>query len=137
MINGGRRSNRRSGRSTDAIKFAREQRKGANEFAQRMWQIVRDRRCRGLKIRREHPIPPYAVDFCCVSLKLVIEVDGEPHLTEEGRRHDEQRDRFLAEQGFQVIRFPGYEVVRDPVGVRGKIEEAIDERVREFPSDSE
>ena len=45
----------------------------ANEFAQDVWQMVRNRRCRGQKFRREYPIPPYTVDFCCVALKLIVQ----------------------------------------------------------------
>ena len=40
--------------------------------------MLRNRRCRGEKFWREHVIAPYTVDFCCVSLKLVVEVDP-PH----------------------------------------------------------
>ncbi len=36
------------------------------------------------KFRREVPIGPYTADFCCLELKLVIEIDGAPHLTERG-----------------------------------------------------
>ena len=90
--------------------------------------MLRNRRCRNQKFRRECPIPPYTVDFCCLDLKLIIEVDGEHHQTEEGRRHDRRRDRYLAEQGYEVVRVPGYEVLRDAAAVRRRIEEAIDER---------
>ena len=96
--------------------------------------MVRNRRCRGQKFRREYPIPPYTADFCCVALKLVIEIDGEPHTTEAGVRHDQHRDRFLIEQGYRVMRIVGYEVLRDAVGVRLRIESAIDERVKELQS---
>ena len=70
------RSTRRSRRHRDAISFARDQRARANEFAQAVWQIVRNRSCRNQKFRREYPIPPYTADFCCVALKLIVEVDG-------------------------------------------------------------
>ena len=60
---------------------------------------------RGQKFRREHPIPPYTIDFCCLALKLIVEVDGEHHQTDEGRQHDQCRDQYLAEQGYQVVRF--------------------------------
>ncbi len=80
--------NRRSRRDPEAIAFARDQRVRANELAQDVWQMIRGRRYLGQKFRREHPIPPYTFDFCCVALKLIIEVDGEPHQTDEGRQHD-------------------------------------------------
>ena len=121
--------NRKSRRDPEAIAFARDQRARANEFAKDVWQMVRNRRCRGQKFRREYPIPPYTVDFCCVTLKLVIEVDGDHHQTDEGRRRDQRRDQFLAQLGYQVLRIPGYEVLRDAAGVRQQIETAIDNRI--------
>jgi hypothetical protein len=36
----------------------------------------------------------------------------------------------LAEQGYQVVRVAGYEVLRDAAAVRRRIEQAIDERIR-------
>jgi len=72
---------RRSRREPDAIAFARDQRTRANEFANAVWQIVRHRGCRNQKFRREFPIPPYTADFCCIALKLIVEVDGEHHQT--------------------------------------------------------
>ena len=80
--------NRRLQRDPEAIQFARHQRAAANEFAQALWQMLRNRRCRNQKFCREYPIPPYTVDFCCVALKLIVEVDGEPNQTDEGRLHD-------------------------------------------------
>ena len=38
--------------------------------------IVRNRQFRNRKFRRDYPIPPYTVDFCCVALRLVVEIDG-------------------------------------------------------------
>ena len=122
-------SARHSSRDPDAIAFARDQRVRANEFAHDVWQIVRNRGCRNQKFRREYPIPPYTADFCCVALKLIVEVDGEHHQTDEGRERDKCRDRYLAEQGYTLLRIPGYQVTQDPAGVRCLIERAIDERI--------
>lgn len=128
-MNRGRLSSRVGKRDPAAIAFARDQRAVANEFANDVWQMVRSRRCRGQKFRREYPIPPYTVDFCCPALKLVIEVDGDHHQSDEGRRHDQRRDQFLARGGYQVLRIPGYEVLRDASAVRRQIEAAIDSRI--------
>ena len=120
--------NRRSRRDAAAIAFARSQRATANESAHDVWQMVRNRRCRGQKFRREHPIPPYTVDFCCVALRLIVEVDGEHHQTDEGRQHDQRRDQYLSEQGYHVVRIPGYDVLRNTAALRQQIEQAVDER---------
>ncbi len=121
---------KRSQRDPDAIAFAREQRKTANEFAADVWQMLRNRKLRGQKFRREYPIPPYTVDFCCVALKLIIEIDGVHHQSREGRAHDERRDRWLAAQGFEILRIPGFQVTQDPWAVRDRIEQAIDGRLK-------
>ena len=88
--------------------------------------MLRNRRCRNQKFRREYPIAPYTVDFCCVDLKLIIEVDGKQHQTDEGCQYDQRRDQYSAEQGYQVVRIPGYEVVRNQAAVRHLIEQTID-----------
>ena len=97
--------NRRLQRDQDAIQFARHQHTTANEFAQDVWQMPRNRRCRNQKFRREYPITPSTADFCCLDLKLIVEVDGGHHQTDEGRKFDLCRDQYLAEQGYKVLRF--------------------------------
>ena len=56
------------------------------------------------------------------------------HTTKEGKHHDQQRDWFLTEKGYRVLRIPGYEVLRDAAGVRRRIESEIDQRVKETRS---
>ncbi len=123
------RSAKRSPRDPDAIAFARDQRQQANEFANLVWEMVRNRRCRAQKFRREYPIPPYTADFCCVALKLIIEIDGEDHYTETGRKRDQCRDHFLAERGYRVLRIPGFQLLHDPTAVRLAIESEVDQRL--------
>ena len=123
--------NRKLQRDDDAIQLARNQRATANEFSQDVWQMLRNRRCRNQKFRREYPIPPYTVDFCCMALKLIVEVDGEHHPTDEGRQHDQRRDRYLVERGYHVVRILAYEVLRNAAAVRRQIERAIDERIEQ------
>jgi hypothetical protein len=67
-----------------------------------VWQWVRNRRIANQKFRREYPIPPYTADFCCVELKLILEVHGVEHFTEDGRQRDRVRDDFLESQCYRV-----------------------------------
>ena len=53
------------------------------------------------------------------------------HQTDEGRQHDQRREQSLAEQGYQAVRIPGYEVLRNAAAVRRQIEGAIDERIEQ------
>jgi very-short-patch-repair endonuclease len=127
---------RSEARSQEAIEFAKLQRATANEFSATIWQWLRNRRCHGQKFRREFPIPPYTVDFCCVELQFIVEVDivevhGQHHETNEGRMHDEQRDRFLTGLGYEVLRVKGYEVLREDSLVSKRIEDAVLKRIKE------
>ena len=103
------------------VEFAKSQRRMASDYVLIVWQWLRDRRVLGQKFRREHPVPPYTVDFFCVELGLVIEIDGQPHLTPEGIAHDRVRDRFLKSLSYKILRITGYEILRDSQSVRNQI----------------
>jgi very-short-patch-repair endonuclease len=66
-----------------------------------LWQHLRGGRLDGLKFRRQHSIPPYIADFCCIEKKLIVELDGSQHSVQA----DAARTRYLESQGWQVIRF--------------------------------
>ncbi len=99
----------------------KSQRRMASDYVLIVWQWVRDRQVLGQKFRREHPVPPYTVDFFCVELGLVIEIDGQPHLTPEGIAHDRIRGRFLKSLAYKILRIPGYEILRDSNATRDRI----------------
>jgi very-short-patch-repair endonuclease len=123
-------------RSPDAIEFARAERATANEFASTVWQWVRNRRIANQKFRREYPIPPYTADFCCVELKLILEIDGVEHFTEDGRQCDRVRDDFLESQGYRVVRIAGYDVTGEPSLCLKRIEEEVKTRMRALENPS-
>ncbi|MBQ4323176.1 MAG: endonuclease domain-containing protein [Clostridia bacterium] len=56
------------------------------------------------RFKRQQPIGPYIVDFYCPRAKLVIEIDGRQHYTEEGREQDKERSQYLESQGLHVMR---------------------------------
>jgi very-short-patch-repair endonuclease len=122
-------------RAPEAIEFARDQRATANDFARTVWQWIRNRQVRQQKFRREYPVPPYTADFCCVELKLILEVDGADHLTDAGKNHDRVRDEALARQGYRVVRISGYDVLREPGQVLARIEGCVIERMQELRVD--
>ena len=119
-------------RSPEALEFARLQRATTNEFARTVWQWVRNRQIHKQKFRREYPIPPYTADFCCVELKLILEVDGVDHFDESGRERDRVRDEFLNRQGYRVVRISGFDVLWDGSQVCEMIREQIAKRMRDL-----
>ena len=59
---------------------------------------------------RQKSIGDYIVDFYCASAKLVIELDGSGHYTEEGIEYDKQRTAILNEYGLRVLRISNTEI---------------------------
>ena len=77
------------------------------------------------RVLRQRPIDNFIVDFFCAGLKLVIEVDGASHFTDEGRDYDWEKTQILEGYGLKVLRFTNDEVLQDWEGVCRRIEEKI------------
>jgi cyclase len=65
------------------------------------------------KFRRQHPISIYITDFYCHSLKLVIEIDGNVHLLDKVKKHDEVRENDLKSFGLTVMRFTTQDISKE------------------------
>ena len=106
--------------------FARRARGTPTTTESVLWTLLRDRRLHGVKFRRQVPIGPYVADFACHALSLVIEADGGVHrLREEA---DANRDAWLAEAGYTVLRFDNTMILRNPNLVFEAIREHIQRR---------
>ncbi len=70
---------------------------------------------RGLdcKFTRQKPLGQYVADFYCASQRLVIELDGDSHYTDQALRYDAARTEALGLLGIRVIRFTNLEVMQD------------------------
>jgi very-short-patch-repair endonuclease len=98
-------------RTTESTqKRAKELRRDQTPAEQRLWAQLRRKHLYGLKFRRQHPIGRFIVDFCCISAKLVIEIDGDSHASQ--RDYDRDRTAWLKDRGYRVIRFTNREVTR-------------------------
>lgn len=82
-----------------------------------LWKHLKGKQLEGKKFRRQHSIGNYIVDFYCPSEKLVVELDGAVHFTEQGAEYDRKRTRFLNALGIRVIRFENERVFEDIEGV--------------------
>ncbi len=74
------------------------------------WALLRNRRCLGLKFRRQHVIRGFIVDFYCAEFHLVLEVDGGVHGDRAQAEFDEARSRALAHAGLRVVRIANEQV---------------------------
>jgi len=79
-----------------------------------LWDLLRGRKFKGLKFRRQHPLYThynrkdekhyYYADFYCAELRLVIEIDGPIHSTRLD--YDRIRDARMLEARYRVLRIP-------------------------------
>ena len=97
-----------------AVLRARRLRKDMSVPERLLWQQLRQRP-QGYKFRRQHPIGPYVADFCCLSERLVVEIDGSAHDAIDRAKFDERRIGFLKENGFRVLRVTASRVLADVV----------------------
>ena len=102
---------------------ARNLRRNTTLAERKLWHCLRNRQLHGVKFRRQHPIGKYVVDFCAVSHRLIIELDGSQHLEREAS--DIQRTSFLNERGYQVLRIWNNQVFNDLDGVIRSIEDTL------------
>jgi very-short-patch-repair endonuclease len=105
---------------------ARLLRLGMSEAERLLWYHLRAGRLRGSKFRRQKPLGCYIVDFVCVELGLIVEVDGGQHL--EQREYDERRTRWLEGQGFSVLRFWNHEVLQQTEAVLEQIVRWVEQK---------
>lgn len=73
------------------------------------------------KFRKQRPVGNFIVDFYCAELKLVIEVDGDSHFTEQGLVYDHERTQYLESRGMRILRFTNSEVLYQTEAIREKI----------------
>jgi very-short-patch-repair endonuclease len=102
---------------------AQKLRKNATEAEEFLWLALRENQLDGYKFRRQHPLSIYIADFYCHKLKLVIEIDGGYHQTEEQMLLDAERTATIESQGLKVMRFTNEEVLLNLPEVLNKIKE--------------
>ena len=89
-----------------------------------MWKKLKNKQiC--FKIRRQHIIDNYIADFVCISKKVIIEIDGEIHLSR--MEEDKIRTERLNELGYRVIRYSNDEVFKDADIVANHIRKYLEE----------
>ena len=107
------------------IPRAQELRKNMTKQEKHLWY---DFLCNySVRFQRQKTIDNYIVDFYCHKAKLVIELDGSQHYTEDGLEYDGIRTEILNAYGLEVMRFSNSDIDKNFVAVC----EAIDEKVKQ------
>ena len=108
--------------------FVKEMRTNPTEAEIVLWELLRGKKLEGYKFRKQHIIGGFIADFVCISLKLIIEVDGIIHQLPDNIISDEERTKELNKLGFEVIRFTNNAVLFDAENVLNKIVQKINEK---------
>jgi adenine-specific DNA-methyltransferase len=83
---------------------ARQFRKEPTPSEDILWQALRGRKLEGRKFRRQQPIGAFVVDFFCGAERLIVEVDGGVHDSQQ--EADQQRQELLESLELRVVRIP-------------------------------
>ena len=100
-----------------SLAYSKELRKNSTNAENTLWYYLRNRQLAGLKFRRQEAIDNYIADFVCFECKLIVELDGGQHNTEENIEYDKKRTQYFESQGFQVLRFWDNEIFENIEGV--------------------
>ena len=84
------------------VEVARQFRKQPTPSEKILWQALRNCQLDNYKFRRQQPIGVFIVDFFCAVARLVVEVDGSIH--ESQQELDRQRQDLLESLGLNFIR---------------------------------
>jgi very-short-patch-repair endonuclease len=86
-----------------------------------LWRALKELPIEGTHFRRQAPIGPYVVDFFCPARKLIIELDGGHHNEDEAAARDRERQGWLEQEGYRVVRFWNSEINGDLNAVMERI----------------
>ncbi len=100
---------------------SRKLRSSMTEAEISLWSKLRRKQLHGLQFYRQKPLGNFIVNFYCASARLVIEIDGGQHYTEEGATQDYRRDASLNDIGLSVLRFSNLDVLGNMDGVIAEI----------------
>ena len=101
--------------------YGRQFRQSQTEAEKELWRLIRNKKINGLQFRRQHPLGNYIADFYCHEKRLVIELDGEIHDTNEQAKRDNERTILMNRSNITVIRLRNEEVLNDSKLVIKKI----------------
>ena len=122
----------RMDKSPKTLARARSLRKAETEAERKLWGYLRGKRLQDYKFRRQFPVPPYIVDFVCLSHQFVVEVDGATHGDAREIEYDGKRTDFLRVQGFEVYRVNNADVYENISNVLDGILIVLHKRMRDF-----
>lgn len=99
---------------------AHSNRNNMTEAESAFWALVKGKAL-GEKCLRQHVVGPYILDFLFRKSRVIVEIDGGYHNSQEQQMLDAMRTEWLEKMGFHVIRFTNEQVLFEPNSVISKL----------------
>ena len=99
------------GALTRNFEYAKQNRVNSTPAESALWEELRNKKLKGYKFRRQHPVGVFILDFYCHTAKLAIEIDGEYHLEQEQQIYDRARTELLNQAGINELRFTNQDIL--------------------------
>ena len=112
------------------IPRAKELRKNATKQENHLWYDFL--RSYPIRFQRQKVIGGFIADFYCHKAKIIIELDGSQHYSEQGAAYDTERTQILSGYGIYVLRFSNLEIDRHFQEVCAAIHQCVSRRMEEL-----
>lgn len=113
--------------------LARSFRRNGTKSERLVWGCLCNRGL-GVKFRRQVPVGPYIVDFLSIKIKTIVEIDGQQHGDEASQAKDAERDKYLREEGYEVVRFWSRDITSNLEGCMQHLKSVVEARQGSIPS---
>ena len=111
------------------ITLAKNLRKNATSHENHLWYDFLSKY--KVRFQRQKTIDNFIADFYCQKAKLIIEIDGSQHYTEQGKQKDEFRTEIIKGYDLKVIRFTNRQIDTNFRGDCEYIDSAVKASLRE------
>lgn len=108
------------------LELARRFRKNPTEGEEEVWRLLRNRKIKNLKWRRQQIIDGFIADFYCAELNVVLEIDGSVHDSDEAKEYDEYRTSVFESRGIRTYR------LRNEQCDKNHLEELIEKIIKDL-----
>lgn len=107
------------------IPLARELRRNMTPWERKLWYEYL--RHYSVRFQRQKAIGNYIADFYCAKARLIVELDGGKHYSEEQTGKDRERTEALERMGLKVLRICNLDVDQNFQGVCEYIDRIVKE----------
>ncbi len=107
------------------LNSAKALRARSTDAERKLWRALDRLPLEGTHFRRQVSIGPYVADFGCLAARLLIELDAGHHSRDDVAARDRDRQAWLEQEGYRVLRFWNAEVFQNLEGVLDTIYAAL------------